>query len=263
MVGFWIILSEYRGDAERRKVGGRGRVGVLTCAGDAGLHRAHARHRVHEVRDHRGHHGRLLTLHNHLAQQVYRRDAGNPRGCSVCPVRLRLGRLRSLRGRRLRHQITLRAHLSYVAEERLELSLRRRSPEPPQVAHHVLHARGSFHRHGELFSQLANAGLFVPAGYAPPGKLRVSCASRLVTTAPGTMRRRKRRPRNCDAGIEPGVKATSPAGLLQTRLGGVTFTRPSGCRSKNFRGRGSSSAKMGGPEAIRLDFVRESVLAFW
>ena len=35
-------------------------------------------------------------------------------------------------------------------------------------------------------------------------------------------------------GIEPGVKATSPAGLLQTRLGGVTFTRPSGCRSKNF-----------------------------
>ena len=90
MVGFLIILSEYRGDAERRKVGGRGRVGVLTCAGDAGLHRAHARHRVHEVRDHRGRHGRLLTLHNHLAQQVYRRDAGNPRGCSVCPVRLRL-----------------------------------------------------------------------------------------------------------------------------------------------------------------------------
>ena len=216
-VVFRIILSEYRGDAEHRKPGVRGRGGVLTCASESCLHRTHARHRVHEVWDHRRRDGRLLTLHNHLAQQVYRRDAGKPR--SVSPVRLRLGRLRGLRGRRLR-----RANLSYVAEELLELSLRRRSPQPPQVTHHVLHTRGSFHRHGELLHNWPTPVDRDFTGYALSPRFRASCASRLVTTAPNAMRRLWRRPRKCLTRGGRRSKRTEPPANLYP----VTFTRPSG-----------------------------------
>ena len=60
-----------------------------------------------------------------------------------------VARIRSLvrrRGRLRRRGGFLRPDLRDVAEELLELSLRGRAPEAPQVAHHILDARGAFHR---------------------------------------------------------------------------------------------------------------------